>query len=218
MDSARQVAVEEAPRRTQAERRAVTRERLLDATVRCLETLGYARTTTTEVCRLAGVSQGALFKHFPTKAALMSGAASHLFGELVADYRRQFARLPSGEVRFAAAIELLWGLFETTRMHAAFELYVAARTDPELARSLKPVAADHHRNLHALARDLFPEVGHLARFDALVDLIIAAFQGAALGNLAARRDERSAMVTLATELAIHVIGVSAAARNGGGAS
>ena len=201
-----EVVTKTSPRRTQAERRAATRERLLGSAVRCLETLGYARTTTTEVCRLAGVSQGALFKHFPTKAALMSGAAEHLFAELVADYRRRFARLPDGEPRFAAAIDLLWSLFETTRMHAAFELYVAARTDPDLARSLKTVAGEHYRNLHALARDLFPDVGHVPRFDVLVDLVIAAFQGAALGSLAARRDDRAAFVALATELARHVIG------------
>ena len=202
-------------RRTQAERRAATRERLLEAAVRCLETLGYARTTTTEVCRLAGVSQGALFKHFPSKAALMSAAAAHLFAELVADYRRQFARLPNGDGRFAAAIDLLWSLFETTRMHAAFELYVAARTDPELARSLRTVAAEHHRNLHALARDLFPDVGQVPRFDALVDLVIGAFQGAALGNIAAKREERAAMVSLATELATYVIGSTTDGRSGG---
>jgi AcrR family transcriptional regulator len=189
------------PRRTQAERRAHTREQLLDATVRCLETVGYAHTTTTEVCRLAGVSQGALFKHFPTKAALMSGSAAHLFAELVADYRRRFSRLPDGGGRLAAAIDLLWSLFETPRMHAAFELYVAARTEPDLARSLKPVADDHHKNLHALARDLFPGAGRARHFDALIALIIGAFQGTALGNLAARRDDRSAIVGLATTLA-----------------
>ena len=204
-----------APRRTQAERRAATRERLLEASVRCLETLGYSRTTTTEVCRLAGVSQGALFKHFPTKAALMSAAAAYLFAGLVTDYRRQFARLPSGDARFPAAIDLLWSLFETTRMHAAFELYVAARTDPELARNLRSVAAEHHRNLHALARDLFPDVGHIPRFDALVDLVIAAFQGAALGSIAAKREERTAMVSLATELAAYVIGSTPNASSGG---
>jgi AcrR family transcriptional regulator len=203
----------ERPRRTQTERRAATRERLLAAVVRCLETLGYARTTTTEVCRLAGVSQGALFKHFPTKAALMSGAAEHLFAELVADYRRRFARLPDGSVRFGAAIDLLWSLFETTRMHAAFELYVAARTDPELARSLKPVASEHHTNLHEIARGLFPDVGHVPRFDALVDLIIAAFQGAALGSLAGRRDERTVFVGLATELTEYAIGDAASKRS-----
>lgn len=199
------------PRRTQAERRAHTREQLLEAVVRCLETVGYARTTTTEVCRLAGVSQGALFKHFPTKAALMSGAAAHLFAGLVGEYRRRFSRLPDGPGRLAAAIDLLWSLFETPRMHAAFELYVAARTEPDLARSLKPVADDHYKNLHALARDLFPAAGGAPRFDALVDLIIGAFQGTALGNLAARRDDRATIVAITTTLATTML--EAEARN-----
>jgi len=194
------------PRRTQAERRAHTREQLLEATVRCLETLGHARTTTTEVCRLAGVSQGALFKHFPTKAALMSGAAAHLFAGLVADYRKRFSRLPEGASRLAAAIDLLWSVFQTPRMHAAFELYVAARTEPDLARSLKPVADDHYKNLHALARDLFPGAGRASDFEALVDLIIGAFQGEALGNLAARRDDRATIVGIATTLATTMLG------------
>ena len=194
-------------RKSQADRRNETHERLLDAAVRCLETLGYARTTTTEVCRLAGVSQGALFKHFATKAVLMSAAAGHLFSSLVLDYQRRFARLPAGSTRLPAAIDLLWALFETPRMHAAFELYVAARTEPELARSLRPVADAHYRNLHQLARELFPTVGpaHAARFDALVDLIIGAFQGASLGNLVARTEQRSALVTIACELAASVI-------------
>jgi AcrR family transcriptional regulator len=192
-------------RRTQAERRAHTREQLLEATVRCLETVGYTHTTTTEVCRLAGVSQGALFKHFPTKAALMSGSAAYLFDGLIADYRRRFARLPDGHGRLAAAIDLLWALFETPRMHAAFELYVAARTEPDLARSLKPVADEHHKNLHALARDLFPTAGRAPHFDALVDLIIGAFQGTALGNLAARRDDRATIVGIATTLATQML-------------
>jgi AcrR family transcriptional regulator len=202
------------PRRTQAARRAHTREQLLEAVVRCLETLGHARTTTTEVCRLAGVSQGALFNHFPTKAALMSGAAAHLFAGLVADYRRRFSRLPDGSGRLSAAIDLLWSLFETPRMHAAFELYVAARTEPDLARSLKPVADDHHKNLHALARDLFPTAGRAPHFDALVDLIIGAFQGTALGNLAARRDDRAAIVGLATTLATTMLAAEGAKPDG----
>jgi AcrR family transcriptional regulator len=192
-------------RRTQAERRAHTREQLLEATVRCLETVGFAHTTTTEVCRLAGVSQGALFKHFPTKAMLMSGTAAYLFAGLITDYRRRFSRLPDGVGRLPAAIDLLWSLFETPRMHAAFDLYVAARTEPDLARSLKPVADEHHKNLHALARDLFPTARRAPHFDALVDLIIGAFQGAALGNLAARRDDRASIVGIATTLAAQML-------------
>lgn len=194
-------------RRSQSQRRSETRERLLDATVRCLETVGYAHTTTTEICRLAGVSQGALFKHFVSKTALMSAAAAHLFASLVADYEKRFARLPGASERLPAAVDLLWSLFETPRMHAAFELYVAARTEPELARSLRPVADAHYQNLHRLARQLFPSVerAQSTRFDALVDLIIGAFQGVALGSLVARSHQRTALVQLACALAADVI-------------
>ena len=66
-------------RRTQQERRDSTRTRLLEATVECLVELGYARTTTLAVAQRAEVSQGALFKHFPTKAALLGAAVERLF-------------------------------------------------------------------------------------------------------------------------------------------
>src|SRR5580700_1002942 len=46
-------------RRTQQERSAAMRLRLLDAAVDCLHDLGYSRTTTIEVAARAGVSRGA---------------------------------------------------------------------------------------------------------------------------------------------------------------
>jgi hypothetical protein len=92
-------------------------------------------------------------------------------------------------------------------MHAAFELYVAARTEPDLARGLAPVIAAHYGNLHSLARELFPSTNpaQTLRFDAVVDLIIGAFQGVALGNLASRSTERTALVEIVTELAAGIL-------------
>ena len=55
------------PRRTQAQRREGTIGALLDATVACLTTRGYAATSTAAVCAEGGVSQGALLRHFPTR-------------------------------------------------------------------------------------------------------------------------------------------------------
>jgi len=72
-------AVAQRARRTQAERTASTRARLLDATLECLCDLGYARTTTPEIARRAGLSRGAQLHHFPTKAELVTGAIEHLF-------------------------------------------------------------------------------------------------------------------------------------------
>ncbi|MEW6768636.1 MAG: helix-turn-helix domain-containing protein [Pseudomonadota bacterium] len=46
------------------------REQILDAARRCFARYGYAGTTTKSVAAAASISEGLLFKHFPTKAAL----------------------------------------------------------------------------------------------------------------------------------------------------
>src|SRR3712207_8939771 len=68
----------------QAERRARTQARLLDAAVECLADLGYAATTTIDVARRAGVSRGAQQHHFRTKAELMAAAIDHAFTQRLA--------------------------------------------------------------------------------------------------------------------------------------
>ena len=66
-----------AQRRTQAERREGTIAALLDATVRCLVTHGYAGTTTQRIQDEAGVSRGALLHHFASKSELLVAAIHH---------------------------------------------------------------------------------------------------------------------------------------------
>jgi AcrR family transcriptional regulator len=172
-------------REPQQARSRATRHRLLEATIEALVEVGYGRTTTTEVCARAGMSQGALFKHFGSKADLLAAATEHLFASLIGDYRRAFAAIAGHEDRIHAAVGLLWELFLQPRLQAVFELYTAARTDADLAGALAPVMAEHHANLHAEAAALFPEAAaSVADFDAVVDVIVAALQGAALTHLA----------------------------------
>lgn len=125
--------------RTQAERSERTRELLLDATVDCLVELGYAHTTVQEICQRAGLSRGAQQHHFTTKAELMTSALEHLFARLSAQILNTTAELPSGPERVEAGIDQLWAAYSGTLSTAAVELWVAARTDPELRRSLLPV-------------------------------------------------------------------------------
>jgi len=92
IDASKSEATEIAPqRRTQQERREATRRRLLDAAVEELIQTGYIRLRTAEVCRRAELSQGALFKHFATKAELVGATARHLFSLLLKDYQKLFA-------------------------------------------------------------------------------------------------------------------------------
>src|ERR1041385_1513309 len=106
----RSATVTRLTRRTQEERSAATRARLLDATIACLSDLGYSRTTTTEIADRAGVSRGAQLHHFPTKAELVTTAVEHLFRRRDAEFRAAFRKLPEGTDRDRAAIDLLWSM------------------------------------------------------------------------------------------------------------
>jgi AcrR family transcriptional regulator len=169
-----------APRRTQAERSAATRAKLLDAALECLAELGYAGTTTTVVAERAGVSRGAQLHHFPARAALVAAAVEHLYARLTAAYQAGFARLPRGADRLRAALDLLWSMFSEPRYGAVLELFTAARTDPELRAHLRPIAERHQANVERLARAYFPHAARQSRaFDATLALVLDAMQGMA---------------------------------------
>jgi len=165
-------------------RSLATRARLLDAAIETLVARGYAALTTTEVCRRAHLSQGALFKHFANKAGLVGAMAERLFAALIEEFRAAFGALHRQGDRLDAALGQLARSFEEPRLLAALELYTAARTDPVLRAQLAPVLERHHANLLREARELFPGAAVAnPDFDAVVDTVIAALQGGALGGL-----------------------------------
>ncbi|HWC83092.1 MAG TPA: TetR/AcrR family transcriptional regulator [Pseudonocardiaceae bacterium] len=125
--------------RTQAERSERTRELLFEATIECLLELGYAGTSVNEICKRAGLSRGAQQHHFATKAELMAHALEYLVGKLTAGVIDSVRGLPDEPDRIDRGIDLLWESFSGTLSTAAMELWVAARTDPELRETLLPV-------------------------------------------------------------------------------
>ena len=143
-------------RRTQEERSASTRARLLEATVECLLERGYAGTTTTEIAGRAGLSRGAQLHHFPTKAELVITAVEYLADRRHAEFVAAFARLPAGTDRAGAAIDLLWPILSGPTFYAWLELVVAARTDPELRVSVTGAAGRVIDKVVQTFRTLFP--------------------------------------------------------------
>lgn len=171
--------------RTQAERSEHTRELLLDATIDCLIDLGYSGASVHEICRRAGVSRGAQQHHFATKAELMTSALRHLFGKL--NDQLTDVDLPPGDAAIPTGIDVLWANFSGTLSTAAMELWVAARTDPELRAALLPV----DRELGHATLERHRATGELA--DTLVLLTINLARGLALdamlGGDASRREK-----------------------------
>ena len=164
--------------RTQAERRAATQAALLDATVQALVELGFGGASTTEICRRAGVSQGALFRYWPTKADLLADAADHLLAQVRTAYADAF----TGRASAKEALAALWETFRQPELQAAVELYVASRTDPDLAAALARIEPAHRAELQAIAaRVVGPSLAALPGFAGFVELALAAVQGASLG-------------------------------------
>ncbi|MBW2215109.1 MAG: TetR/AcrR family transcriptional regulator, partial [Deltaproteobacteria bacterium] len=117
----------------QAERRRITRGKLLDATIESLIDVGYPRTTTVEVGERAGLSRGAQLHHFPSRADLLVGAIEHLADERSKEFEAELsARLEKGDDPIDAMVDMLWATFSGPLYWAVVELMVAARTDPEL--------------------------------------------------------------------------------------
>ncbi len=138
------------------ERSLATRAALLDAAIECLVDRGYAATTTIETARRAGVSRGAQLHHFPTKAQLLATAVEHLFDRRCAEFMDAFAAIDPDADRLDAAIDLLWSMFQGPAFVAWSELWMAARTDPDLAASVLAVERRFTTETRTMFTEMFP--------------------------------------------------------------
>jgi AcrR family transcriptional regulator len=189
------------PRRTQAERRAETRGRLLDATLECLAELGYAGTTTTEVVKRAGLSRGAQVHHFPTKAELVVAAVEHLFQRRHEEFRQAFTELPAGDRSLDAAIDLLWKMFQGPTFDAWLELVVAGRTDPALRAEVVRVTDEFDTGTEEIFAELFPEAVPAELRPIALGFTMHVLNGAAISRMAGIADTADASIEILKALA-----------------
>lgn len=183
------------PRRTQEERRATTRAKLLEAASECLLERGYASTTVGEVQDRAGVARGTLLHHFPTKAELMVAATAYVVDQRIAHFQERVKRLPAGGVdRLADVVDLAWEDLNSPVFFTALELWVAARTDEDLRARLAPEEARLFKDMRASyasvlgtfgeSHDLDPRAATVVEFtiDVLTGLSITTMVTGSLGE------------------------------------
>ena len=127
-----------ARRVTRAEQRAASRQAILDATTACLVEEGYAGLTTRAVAERAGVAQSTLMHYFPTRESLLIEAVTDLALSLadraVSDLDLTALREPEHR---EAVLDEAWAQFTSPEALAAAQLWVAAWSEPELAKALR---------------------------------------------------------------------------------
>lgn len=170
-------------RRTQEERTAETRRKLLDATLASLYEVGYAGTTTRHVAEIAGVSQGAQTHHFPRRVDLVGAALEQAADQRAADLRGRMVNLPAaGPERTRAVLDLIWQDFASPLFTIFVKLWVAAADDRELYDRLVPLERRLAREIASAVPELVGADDPPDDLNARVNLALSALRGLALSR------------------------------------
>ncbi|HVQ50992.1 MAG TPA: TetR/AcrR family transcriptional regulator [Mycobacterium sp.] len=148
--------------RTQQERREETVARLLDASIDTIIEVGYARASAAVIAKRAKVSDGALFRHFPTMGDFMAATAHEVMRRQLGLFSKLVAEIPADRPAFEEAVKIYWEVSSNATNTVMFELLVAARTDEKLRATLQVVIDEYATNIHENAKSLpgadqFPE-------------------------------------------------------------
>jgi AcrR family transcriptional regulator len=169
-----------AARRSQAERTASMRARLIDAAIVCLDRLGYSATTLATIAEEAGVSRGGMLHQFPSKVDLMLAVVAYASG---ADERapppQQEEDFPDKRAFFMSLTDVVWKAQTTPAVMAKLEIMVAARSDKVLAEKLPAIfnEIEHRRVNSMLTRAQELGIKNREAIEAMVSLHMAAMRG-----------------------------------------
>ena len=167
--------------RTQQQRREETVGRLLEASITSIVEVGYARASAAVITKRAGVSVGALFRHFETMSDFMAATASEVLRRQVESFTKQVAEIPADRPALEAALTILRDITGSSTNAVLYELMVAARTDEKLNAHLRDVLAQYTAKILDAARAL-PGADAIGSemFPVLVALLTNVFDGAAI--------------------------------------
>ncbi|MFZ0833640.1 MAG: TetR/AcrR family transcriptional regulator [Mycobacterium sp.] len=167
--------------RTQQQRREETVARLLDASIAAIVEVGYARASAAEITRRAGVSVGALFRHFDTMGDFMAATAHEVLRRQLEQGSKKAAEIPADQPVLDAMLTILRDVTLNPVNAVMYELMIAARTDEKLRATLQGVLAEYEAKIYGAVRALPGSEGVPDKtLGVLVATLINAFDGAAL--------------------------------------
>lgn len=176
------------PRRTQAERRAAARDRLLQAAAELIAECGLAAVTLAQVGERAGYSRGIADHHFGTKAALIE--------ELISQVEQEFAAATAPVRSLDASVDelvttssiFIGMLADLPPIHRAFlVLWASAVADDELRPRMAASDATFREAVAAIVErgQARGEVDDSLAADTFAVMLLGQLRGLALQHLIA---------------------------------
>jgi AcrR family transcriptional regulator len=169
-------------RRSNVQRTAEMRLRLIQATIDILFESSYAAATTQEVARRANVSRGAMLHHFPNRIDLLLATAEHIIIEQRRYRIEKLASVENNWKRFVAAADVSWEVQKQPATIALLEIMLAARSDRELRKRIGPLLREMSAMRAASAARFASALGvpDVKELDDLMLLHVAALRGLAI--------------------------------------
>jgi AcrR family transcriptional regulator len=166
-------------------RSALTREKLLNATIECLYELGYDRTSTVLVTKRANVSRGAMLHQFPSKADLMMATSEFIRKQRRAAHRAALEGVDDPLEQLRRAIDITWSELTKPSGIARIEIMLASRSDKEFGARFAALNTDLDQRHKAWAWQLAEKAGITDRptVEAMTQLYSAALRGLAIDLL-----------------------------------
>jgi AcrR family transcriptional regulator len=194
----------------QAEKSAMTRSAILEATIQCLLELGYANTTTALIANYAGVSRGAMMHHFPSRISVMRAVIDYLhilrlqeYRDLMSDIDDPQSKLTDKAIR--ESVEAAWRYVNLPSFLAYQEMLAASRTDGELRQIIEPVEKDFEKQFLNTVKAVFPHWQNLARLEGAHDMVQFLMKGMALSHMSVRKNARAKRVMTYLTAILHDI-------------
>lgn len=155
------------------------REKILDATIKCIVRAGFTATTIEHVMVEAGLSRGSVLHQFPNRVALMVATAERAMRRVMDSARIMAEAIEDPFERLSDYARISWETHSQPEGLALTDILLAARWDSELLAGLQPVTSNVEQEIH----DEFIKLAREAGFtdaEALVPhgwLLIASVRG-----------------------------------------
>lgn len=147
------------PRRSQADRSAATRAKVIAAARDVLCAQGYSGATMHAIRDAAGMSLGAIQHQFPTKAKIMAAVAAEFSAYRIGVYREAIRRGTTPRESMENLIDANFRMVSRPEMAAVLEIHLARRNDPDLDREVGPSTRRFDRRVRLWAYTILHTAG-----------------------------------------------------------
>jgi AcrR family transcriptional regulator len=178
-------------RRTQSERSALTRERVLRAVVDCIAEEGLQKTTAARIAERSGVTWGAIVHQFGDKDSVLLAVMERSFENLSKNLLESLAEGPkSPRDRVSLLVDETWKRFTNPSFHAFLEIALHSRSAADGNRKSRQEAV-----IMSLAERIWSDLlgdlgGDPKTIDTARNLTFAALLGMAIQAMIGPREPR----------------------------